>query len=54
MNGGGVIAPALGGAMMEQLGLDSPAYLGGALTFVAAALYSLLLRDESRLLEKKD
>ena len=54
MNGGGVIAPALGGAMMEQFGLDSPAYLGGALTFVAAALYSLLLRDESRLLEKKD
>jgi hypothetical protein len=39
--------------MMEQLSLDSPAYLGGALTLVSAALYSLLLRDESKLLERK-
>jgi MFS family permease len=53
MNGGGIVAPALGGAMMEQLGLDTPAYLGGALMLVVAALYSLLLRDESKLLEKK-
>jgi len=53
MNGGGVVAPVLGGAMMEQMGLDSPAYIGGALTLFSAALYSLLLRDESRLLEKK-
>jgi len=53
MNGGGVVAPILGGAMMEQLGLDSPAYFGGALMLVAAVLYSLFLRDESKLLEKK-
>ena len=53
MNGGGIVAPVLGGAMMEQLSLDSPAYLGGALTLVSAALYSLLLRDESKLLERK-
>jgi predicted MFS family arabinose efflux permease len=53
MNAGGVVAPVMGGAMMEQLGLDSPAYLGGALLLVVAALYSLLLRDESKLLEKK-
>ena len=53
MNGGGVVAPMLGGTMMELLGLDSPAYLGGALMLVAAALYSLLLRNEARLLEKK-
>jgi MFS family permease len=53
MNGGGVIAPMLGGAMMARLGLDSPAYFGGALMLVAAALYSLLLRDETKLLEKK-
>ncbi len=54
MNGGGIVAPVLGGAMMEQLSLDSPAYLGGALTLVSAALYSLLLRDESKLLERKE
>jgi MFS family permease len=53
MNGGGVVAPVLGGAMMEQLGLDSPAYLGGVLMLVVAVLYFLLLRDETRLLEKK-
>jgi len=53
MNAGGIVSPALGGAMMEQLGLDSPAYLGGVLMLVVAALYSLLLREESRLLEKK-
>jgi predicted MFS family arabinose efflux permease len=53
LNGGGVVAPVLGGVMMERLGLDSPAYLGGALMLVVAALYSLLLRDESKLLEKK-
>ena len=50
MNGGGIVAPVLGGAMMEQIGLDSPAYIGGALILVSAVLYSLLLRRESRLL----
>jgi len=53
LNGGGVVAPVLGGAMMENLGLEWPAYIGGAFTLVSAVLYSLLLRDESRLLEKK-
>jgi sugar phosphate permease len=53
MNGGGIVSPVLGGAMMEQMGLDSPAYIGGAITLFSAALYSLLLRDESRLLERK-
>jgi MFS family permease len=52
LNGGGIVAPVLGGAMMEQMGLDSPAYIGGALTLVSAALYSLLLREESQLLAK--
>jgi len=37
---------------MEQIGLDSPVYIGGALTLVSAALYSLLLREESQLLAK--
>jgi MFS family permease len=53
MNGGGVVAPMLGGAMIERLGLDSPAYLGGVLMLITATLYSLLLRDESKLLDKK-
>ncbi len=53
MNAGGIVAPVAGGAMMEQLGLDSPAYLGGALMLVVAVLYSLLLLKESRVLEKK-
>jgi len=51
LNSGGVVTPMLGGAMMDKLGLDWPAYIGGALTLFSAALYSLLLRDESKLLE---
>lgn len=52
LNGGGIVAPVLGGAMMEQIGLDSPVFIGGALTLVSAALYLLLLRKESQLLAK--
>lgn len=52
LNGGGIVAPVLGGTMMEQMGLDSPVYIGGALTLVSAALYSLLLRKEAQLLAK--
>ena len=46
MNGGGVVAPWLGGTLMENVGLDTPAYLGAGLTVVLAALYPLLLRKE--------
>ena len=50
MNGGGVVSPILGGAMMERVGLDTPAFIGGALTLLVAALYPLLLRREAEVL----
>lgn len=50
MNGGGVVSPILGGAMMEKVGLDTPAFIGGALTLLVAALYPLLLRREAEVL----
>jgi len=46
MNGGGVVSPWLGGTLMENIGLDTPAYLGAGLTVVLAALYPLLLHRE--------
>jgi len=54
MTGGGVAAPFVSGVMMEQVGLDSPAFLGGVIMLVAAAFYSLFLREESRLLDRVD
>jgi len=50
MNGGGVVSPILGGALMERVGLDTPAYIGGALTLLVAFLYPLLLRREAEAL----
>ncbi len=50
MNGGGVVSPILGGALMERVGLDTPAFIGGALTLLVAALYPLLLRREAEVL----
>jgi MFS family permease len=50
MNGGGVVSPILGGAMMERVGLDTPAFIGGALTLLVAALYPLLLGREAEVL----
>lgn len=50
MNGGGVVSPILGGALMERVGLDTPAYVGGALTLIVAFLYPLLLRREAEAL----
>ncbi len=46
MNGGGVVSPWLGGMLMENVGLDSPAFLGAGLTVVLALLYPFLLRHE--------
>lgn len=46
LNGGGVVSPWLGGMLMENVGLDFPAYLGAGLTVVLAALYPLLLSRE--------
>jgi len=50
MNGGGVVSPILGGALMEKVGLDTPAFIGGALTLLVAVLYPLLLRQEAEVL----
>ncbi|MBD3205165.1 MFS transporter [Candidatus Bathyarchaeota archaeon] len=46
LNGGGVISPWLGGLMIEKIGLESPAYIGGAMTLLASALFPLLLKRE--------
>jgi MFS family permease len=46
LNGGGVVSPWLGGLLMENVGLDFPAYLGAGLTVVLAGLYPLLLSRE--------
>lgn len=46
MNLGGTVSPLIGGNLMENVGLDTPAYIGAGLTFVMAALYPLLLRKE--------
>jgi MFS family permease len=50
MNGGGVVSPIIGGALMERVGLDTPAFIGGALTLLVAFLYPLLLRREAEVL----
>jgi MFS family permease len=50
MNGGGVVSPILGGALMERVGLDTPAFIGGALTLLVALLYPLLLGREAEVL----
>jgi MFS family permease len=46
MNGAGAVSPWLGGLLMENNGLDTPAYIGAGLTLVLAALYPILLRHE--------
>ena len=47
-NGGGVVSPWLGGLMMDNIGLDSPAFIGASLTLVLAGLYPLLLNSEMK------
>ena len=47
MNGGGAISLWLGGTLMEKVSLDSPAFIGGASTILAAALIPLILRKEA-------
>jgi len=44
--GGDIVAPRLGGQLMEQVSLDFPAYLGSGLYIVYAASYYFLLRNE--------
>jgi len=44
--GGGIIGPWLGGALMNQVSLDIPIYLGSALYALTAASYFVLIRNE--------
>lgn len=44
--GGNIVAPKLGGQLMEQVSLDFPAYLGSGIYACLAASYYLLLRNE--------
>jgi MFS family permease len=44
MQGGGVIGPWLGGALMERASLELPAFVGGGLYAAMAALTFLMLR----------
>jgi MFS family permease len=46
MNGSGVGSSWIGGYLLENTGLDSPAYMGAAITLILAGLYPLLLRGE--------
>jgi len=45
-NGANILAPKLGGQLMEQVSLDAPAFLGAGLYPLIAASYYLLLRNE--------
>jgi len=46
MNGSGAVSAMIGGFLLENVGLDSPAYIGAALTLVLAGLYPVLLSKE--------
>lgn len=46
MNGSGAVSSLIGGFLLENVGLDSPAYIGAALTLVLAGLFPLLLSKE--------
>jgi predicted MFS family arabinose efflux permease len=50
--GGNIIAPKLGGQLMQQVSLDTPAYLGSGLYIVLSSSYYLLLKNEKEA-EKK-
>ena len=46
-HGGNVVAPVLGGRLMEEVSLNLPAYLGASLYVAYSLSYYLLLRDEA-------
>lgn len=46
-NGGNVMAPWIGGRLMEQVSLDAPAFLGSGVYVLFGSLYYLLLRTET-------
>jgi len=45
-NGGGIVAPRLGGHLMEYYSIDFPAYLGSGIYAGLAAAYYIMLRNE--------
>lgn len=53
MQGGSVLGPWLGGQLMERTSLDVPAYIGGGLYAVLAALTLFLLRDAKEMIALK-
>jgi len=50
--GGNIIAPRLGGQLMEQFSLDFPVYLGSGIYAAVAASYYFLLRNEKEAAEQ--
>jgi MFS family permease len=46
MQGGGVVAPWLGGQIMGQVSLDAPTYIGAGFYAIQATSYYFLLRNE--------
>jgi MFS family permease len=54
LNGSGVVSPWLGGVIIDKIGIDSPAIIGGAVTLIASALFPLLLRREVQMMENNN
>jgi predicted MFS family arabinose efflux permease len=46
MQGGGVVAPWLGGQIMGHVSLEAPTYIGAGLYAIHAASYYFLLRND--------
>jgi hypothetical protein len=38
--------------MIEKIGLESPAYIGGAMTLLASVLFPLLLKRDVKLIKR--
>ena len=49
MQGGGVVGPWLGGALMERFSLELPAFVGGGLyTVMAVTTYFMFIKPKMR------
>lgn len=46
MNGSGAVSSGIGGYLLENVSLDSPAYIGATVTLLLAGLFPLLLSKE--------
>jgi predicted MFS family arabinose efflux permease len=54
LNGSGAVSPWLGGLMIDKIGIESPAIIGGAGTLIASALFPLLLRRDIQMMENNN